>query len=95
MVLANNPIPAILELIPEKEVVLDPELLDSMRLVITTITAARNISNSFIILLLAHISDNKLIHLSKINSVSSPGLIYFVKKEPLDGNQAREIQENW
>lgn len=95
MVLANNPVPAILELLSEKEVVLDPELLDSMRLVITMITGAKNISNAFIILLLAHLSDNRLIHLSKISSVSSPGLIYFVKKEPLDGNQAREIKENW
>lgn len=82
---AHNPLKAIIELIPYTESVLDVLLLDSIRMELykvlkTPLIHNSYISDSYILFLLAYLSDEGILELTKINPVSSLGTIHFIKR---------------
>lgn len=76
----TNPIPEILELLPLTESVLDPKLLDTLIDIVRKKTKLV-VSNTYIILLLSHLTDEGYVTLTEVNCVSAVGKLYFIKKE--------------
>lgn len=80
MALALNPIARVLEVLPHTEAALDPKLLDSIAFALKYHVPPEILSNEYIVMLLAYLTDKELVLLAKIVPVSSTGNIYFIKK---------------
>lgn len=76
----TNPIPEILDLLPLKEQVLDPKLLDAIRNIIHR-KMKLIVSNEYILLLLTTLTEAKLAKLTEVQYPSTIGIVYFIQKE--------------
>ncbi len=72
-----NPIPKLLEQIPEELTILDYSMLDELRATIKHTTHII-VSNSYVLALLTHLQENNLIGMHNISSVEGTHL-YMVK----------------
>ncbi len=79
-VLAPNPIPSTLHVLPYMESVLDAELYDKLRYSILDVTKYAYISDGYILDLLQYLSDSNLVELTSITPVSATGTVYFIKR---------------
>jgi len=75
----NNPLPEILELIPEKQTILDLLLADSMRGIISKITG-NIVNNSYLVLLLNHLAQSNLIEIKEFTFPDIEGSTILLRK---------------
>ena len=75
----NNPIPEILDLIPPQGTVLSLLLAEEMRTVILKCTKTV-VSNGYILMLLAHLNDYKIITVEDLTWPSIAGNIFIIKR---------------
>ena len=75
----NNPLSQILDLISEKQMVLDLLLADSMRGIIAKITG-NIVNNSYLVLLLNHLAQSNLIEIQEITYPDIDGSTILLRK---------------
>jgi len=75
----NNPLSQILDLISEKQMVLDLLLADSMRGIIAKITG-NIVNNSYLVLLLNHLAQNNFIEIQEITYPNIDGSTILLRK---------------
>jgi len=75
----NNPLSQILDLISEKQMVLDLLLADSMRGIIAKITG-NIVNNSYLVLLLNHLAQNNFIEIQEITYPDIDGSTILLRK---------------
>lgn len=75
----NNPIPAVLELIPYSDSVLDVMMLDNIAITLLS-SGYTHISNSIIMILLVDLEKAGLITLTQFEWPSTLGKVYIIKK---------------
>lgn len=75
----NNPLSQILELISEKQMVLDLLLADSMRGIIAKVTG-NIVNNSYLVLMLNHLAQNNCIEIQEITYPSIEGSTILLRK---------------
>jgi hypothetical protein len=76
----NNPLPEILELIPQKQIVLDLLLADSMRGIIAKITG-NIVNNSYVVLLLNHLAQSNFIEIKELTFPDIEGSTILLRKK--------------
>lgn len=75
----NNPLLQILELISEKQMVLDLLLADSMRGIIAKVTG-NIVNNSYLVLMLNHLAQSELIEIKEITYPDIEGSTILLRK---------------
>ena len=80
----SNPLPAILDLVPYQDTVLDVLLCDKMRKILTP-TIKYPTSDSLVVLLLAYLAEHKFITATELTWPSTLGSVLIIKRIP-DGN---------
>lgn len=75
----NNPLLQILELISEKQMVLDLLLADSMRGIIAKVTG-NIVNNSYLVLMLNHLAQSELIEIQEITYPDIEGSTILLRK---------------
>lgn len=75
----NNPLSQILDLISEKQMVLDLLLADSMRGIIAKVTG-NIVNNSYLVLMLNHLAQSELIEIKEITYPDIEGSTILLRK---------------
>ena len=76
---SNNPTPAILELIPYTETVIDPKLLDQMAMEFKK-SGVDNVNNSATMLLLSELSNVGLVEITCNEFPGTLGRLFIIKR---------------